>query len=549
MNTFYSRMVWNGILCSGLALGTAGAAQAETANNAVQHTPAEIVSAESACGTETASGAAASSADTQSASEGANIDDRLERQQKLLEKQSELIEKQQLQIDALQAQIEELRKARTAETAAKNASEGKESTASASDAGQSASEGTADGGTASAAAADASNAAGTENASASDEGEDGTEFAETEDPGPEPPSADEAPAEATAQASGQQPDMNPNISLSLLGAAKAGGEKDSSDRNTFYIQEAELNISAPVDPNTRLEACLAAHRDESPEVEEAFIQYMGLGGGLGLRAGKLGQEFGAMNSTHTHALPQIDRPLPYTELLGEHGIHTTGVEASYLLPLPWYSKITAAASTRAGGHEHEHEHEHEEEIGEGAEDLDFSLFPKEGKNNPLFTARWENLADLNEDTTLSLGLSYAGSAIDSDTIKRSDAYGADLTLKWNPTDGTYREFVWRSEYMKARQAYQMSQENPDRDLSGWYSYISYRLNRNFRLGLRYDSSDSAHNAGGKIDRASAFAEFIANEWNSLRLQYNHTSPSWGSSYNELLLQWNVMIGPHGAHKY
>ena len=89
----------------------------------------------------------------------------------------------------------------------------------------------------------------------------------------------------------------------------------------------------------------------------------------------------------------------------------------------------------------------------------------------------------------------------------------------------------------------------DKNLSGWYTYLAYRFNRNFRLGARYDQADSPLVDKGITRRTSAFAEYIANEWNSIRLQFNHTSPSWQPSYNELLLQWNVVIGPHGAHKY
>ncbi|MBQ7501398.1 hypothetical protein IJT93_01600 [bacterium] len=549
-------------------------AQADTAaDSANSNSPAPQISASQPQDDENAA-ESAEDAQLLAQSSEQSLEERLEKQQQLLERQSQLIEQQQKQIDSLKQTLEEYGKllkqnqaagpkgepnaqgnqaaaqngepdAQNNQASAQNAEpNAQENQASAQNAEPETQEGQA--------SAQNSETETQEGQTAAQNGEDGEFFAETEDPGPEPPSADEAPTEATAQATGQQPDLNPNISLILLGGAQAGGAKDDEHRNTLYLQEAELAITAPVDPMTRAEAYISFPRDESPEVEEAFAQYSGLGHGLQIRGGILRNEIGALNSTHTHALPQIDRPLNYTMFLGDEGLHTPGAELSWLLPLPWYSKATVSVTSRTGHHHdenHEHEGEHEGEELEELEEEEFALFPKEGKNNPILTARWENMADLNDDTTLTLGLTHASSSINSDTIRTSSLNGADLTLKWHPAEDTYKEFVWRSEYMNAQQKFQEGIEEQDKNLSGWYSYISWRINKSFRLGARYDQADSPIIEGGDVKRGSVFAEFIANEWNSLRLQYNRTSPSWKKPYNELLLQWNVVIGPHGAHKY
>ncbi|MCR4784757.1 MAG: hypothetical protein K6A35_09640 [bacterium] len=487
-----------------------------------------------------------------------DLEERLNRQQELLDKQSQFIEEQQKQIDELRSQVEVLRQAQSASAAQTEApavagspeadnqndelnaqadSEASKPDSLLTDSQTEPSESTI------ASGQTEESSEGTLAAQA-----DAEENGETEDPGPLPPSADETLPEATAQASGQQPDLNPNISFIVLGGAQLDGAAGDEKKGTFFINEAELQISAPVDPNTRLEGTFSAGSGHGLEMEEAYAQYMGFKD-LQIRGGKFRNEFGALNNTHTHALPQIDRPLPYTELLGEEGLGGAGVELSYLLPVPWYSKATVSATTRAG----------EEEEDEEA----FALFPGEGKHNPILTARWENMADLNDDTTLTLGLSHASSAINGNTVKSAQINGADLTLKWHPAKDTYKEFVWRSEYMNARQKYQEpAAELPEgldpetaepvlknKDLSGWYSYVSYRLNRNLRLGARYDQVDSPLVEDGSTKRVSAIAEYILNEWNSLQLQYNHVSPSWSDDYNEIKLQWNLVIGPHGAHKY
>lgn len=487
-----------------------------------------------------------------------DLEERLNRQQELLDKQSRFIEEQQKQIDELRSQVEALRQAQSASAAQTEApavagspeadnqndelnaqadSEASKPDSLLTDSQTEPSESTIASGQ-------------------TEESSDGTlaaqadaeENGETEDPGPLPPSAGETLPEATAQASGQQADLNPNISFVVLGGAQLDGAADDKKRGSFFINEAELQISAPVDPNTRLEGTFSAGFENDLEMEEAYAQYMGFRN-LQIKAGKFRNEFGALNSTHTHALPQIDRPLPYTEFLGDEGLGGAGAEVSYLLPVPWYSKATVSATTRSG----------EEDDEEGV----FALFPSGGKHNPLWVARWENMADLNDDTTLTLGLSHASSSINNGTVKSAQINGADLTLKWHPANDTYKEFVWRSEYMKARQKYQeptaelpagkatetAEQALKNKDLNGWYSYVSYRLNRNLRLGARYEQVDSPLVEGGNTKRISAIAEYILNEWNSLQLQYNNVSPSWSNNYNEIKLQWNLVIGPHGAHKY
>ncbi|MCR5661854.1 MAG: hypothetical protein K6G50_06975 [bacterium] len=377
-----------------------------------------------------------------------------------------------------------------------------------------------------------------------------TPEAEENDPGPAPPTAADAPIDsADASASGQQPEMNPNISVVLLGGAKAGGAEDDDTRNSLYLQEAELAIGAPVDPNTRADLNIGVHHGESPELEEAYATYMGLPGGLQLRGGLLHTEFGRLNTVHTHALPQIDQPLPLNVFLGEHGITTPGAEISWLTPLPWYSKAIVSVGTRYGEHHHHHEHEHEEGgEEEEEEEHEFSLFPTGGSKNLLTNVRWENMADLNDDTTLMVGLSHASSSINNDEVRASSISGADLTLKWKPKNEQYKSLVWQTEYMTGEQTY-VDPERPRKAFQGWYTFLNYRFDRHWGIGARYDEADVPSIENGHQKRYTALVEYIANEWNSLRLQYNHCDPNYQKSFDEVMLQWNISIGPHGAHKY
>ena len=352
------------------------------------------------------------------------------------------------------------------------------------------------------------------------------------DPGPEPPPPAPVQAQASASGTGSQPAMNPNISVVALPGGQSGGRPDDPQKNSFFLEEVEVAIQAPVDPNARLDAYVTFPRDEAPEIEEAFATALNLPGGLQARAGLFRNEFGRINPLHTHALPQIDRPLPVEQFLGGEGLRSPGAEVSWLAPLPWYSKATVQVTSRYT------------EPVEG----EFALFPSTGLRKPLWIGRWENMADLGEDTTLMLGLSGATSEIRDGTLRNARLAGADLTLKWSPLDDPNTNLVWQSEYLAGRQAFEDPTLEAD-DFNGWYSYLNYRFNRNWRAGVRYDEADLPGLPGLRQRRGTALLEFISSEWNTLRLQFSRYNPNFDQPYNEFRLQWNLVIGPHGAHKY
>ncbi|NMA26592.1 MAG: hypothetical protein GX934_02365 [Burkholderiales bacterium] len=367
-----------------------------------------------------------------------------------------------------------------------------------------------------------------------------------QDPGPEPPPASAVQTDLNSSATGSQPSMNPNISVSALLGGQKGGRPEDAQRNTFFVEEVELALQAPVDPKTRLDAFIGFHSGETPEVEEAYATYTGLPGGLQARAGLFLNEVGRINTVHTHALPQIDRPLPAEEFFGHCGLRSPGIELSWLAPVPWYSKATVQMGSRYG-HAHEHAHEHGEEGHDEAHHA-FELFPSDGNTRPLWVARLENMAELNQDTTLMLGLSGATSTIHNHHLESSRIGGADLTLKWSPLDNPYRNLVWQTEYLVGRQK-PMDQREEARDFDGWYSFLNYRFNRNWRAGVRYDETDLPMHPGERQRRASALLEFLNSEWSALRFQYSRYNPTFSRPFDEFQIQWNLTIGPHGAHKY
>ena len=136
---------------------------------------------------------------------------------------------------------------------------------------------------------------------------------------------------------------NPEISFTgdLLGIATLGGGSGAAGtagtdtRDEFNAREFELDFQSALDPYSRTRWTLAFSPEGTVDVEEGYVTYNALPGGLGLNLGKFRQQFGVLNRQHAHALPQTDYPLVLRSFFGDEGLAETGVSARWLLPHPW----------------------------------------------------------------------------------------------------------------------------------------------------------------------------------------------------------------------
>lgn len=185
------------------------------------------------------------------------------------------------------------------------------------------------------------------------------------------------------------------------------------------------------------------------------------------------------------------------------------------------------------------------------------------------------------DVALLGGLSYADGDARLDHLSdeedpdvfagSSKIYGADLTFKM-PLSG-YSDLTWTTEYMKreldgtqytpntAKDAW-ASQLALSKEQSGFYSSFIYKMDNDWKMGLRYDDilsndvilSGTNTNQPDNMNRYSAMVEYNFSEFNRLRLQYNKDNSKFNESGNkikndEILLQLNMAIGSHTAHSF
>src|SRR6202008_2569139 len=104
---------------------------------------------------------------------------------------------------------------------------------------------------------------------------------------------------------------------------------------TLQMHKSEGSFQAVVDPYARGDFFIS-FGEEGVELEEGYITFTSLPGGLLTRVGKMRGAFGKVNSLHNHVLPWADRPLVNNNLVGgEDGISDAGISVARLIPNPW----------------------------------------------------------------------------------------------------------------------------------------------------------------------------------------------------------------------
>jgi len=317
--------------------------------------------------------------------------------------------------------------------------------------------------------------------------------------------------------------FNPDIAVigNFIGAA---GKNDVNPLPALKLNEAEVSLQAIVDPYARADFFLAAS-PEGLEVEEGFITFPTLPGGLLMKVGKTKAQFGKVNTMHSHTLPWVDAPLPMQNLLGgEEGLNDAGVSVSKLI-------LNPIMFLEATG-----------EIYNG----DNTLFTSHKRSDLAYVTRLRGYRDVTESTNLDIGTSFAYGHNDAGPDATTRVFGIDATFRYRPLRrAIYKRFLGRTELFWSRR------EDPSVNTNAFGAYVSgdYQFARRWFAGARYDFSDRATDATLRDKGGSLLVTYWPSEFSQIRTQYRRTLYAEGARANELLFQFLFSIGAHGAHVF
>jgi hypothetical protein len=333
--------------------------------------------------------------------------------------------------------------------------------------------------------------------------------------------------------------LNPEISITgdVLGQYLAPSGEDN--RFTAVPREFEFAFEAALDPYTRTKIFAAyeeeveiaglGHDEEEAgdahsgfHIEEGYLYWVGLPANLGLKIGKFRQEIGLFNRWHTHALLEVDRPLPTVAFLGDDGLIETGLSLAAPPVLIGANPQTLTVEIATSKNE--------------------ALF--DDGNRLAFLGNFRSFWDLSPATYLQLGAS-AVYGENPDGGLKSTLFQVDFLYRWRPPGrALYRDLRIGGEYYFARKDY----GDPLLKGNGGYLQGNYRFARRWVAGLRFDYLDDYGNEP-KLFMLVPTLTWWQSEWVYLRLQYNYLKPDGGGGNHTVTAQVVWAVGPHKHENY
>ena len=317
--------------------------------------------------------------------------------------------------------------------------------------------------------------------------------------------------------------FNPDIAVvgNFTGAA---GKNDVDARAPLELGESEASLQAIVDPYARADFFFS-FSPEGVEVEEGFITFTALPGGLLAKVGKFREQIGKANTMHAHVLPWVDGPLVLRNLVGsEEGVSDSGISVSKLVLNPWFF-LEASGEVYQGN---------------------AGLFQSHERNDVSWVGRLRGYRDVTESINLDVGGSFARGHNDAGPGFTTRLFALDATVRYRPLRrAIYRRLIGRTELFWSKR----QQELGPASAFGMYASGEYQFGRRWFAGARYDWSERAFDSSLKDKGASLLLTYWPSEFSQVRGQYRRTRYAEGVLANELLFQFLFSIGAHGAHAF
>jgi type II secretory pathway pseudopilin PulG len=374
-----------------------------------------------------------------------------------------------------------------------------------------------------------------------------------------------------------------NISFDVLTDVGGSTEADPSKQlelgdhdpgnNGFSLPNAEIALDGAVDPYFKGFGNIAFkldHNDEtSVELEEAYALTTDLPADLQAKAGQFYAAFGRQNPQHPHQWAFVDEPLILNRTLGPDGLRNIGAQLSWLAPTPFYTEASVAVYNGQGETAFSFRNPGEDVDGvlrfHGRETIDRTL---RGPGDLLYVPHLTTSFDLTDQQTLVAGVSAAFGPNDTGSRERTQIYGADLYWKWKPANA-HAGFPFVSWQTEA--AYQIfdaaaNLTNPPPQLTslpaetlrdwGFYSQVLWGFKERWVAGLRGEYVDGNPGAYDPWDvyrnqrtRVSPALTYYPSEFSKLRLQFNYDHGRLFGDQYSVWLQFEFLLGAHGAHKF
>ena len=345
--------------------------------------------------------------------------------------------------------------------------------------------------------------------------------------------------------------LNPEISVS--GDVFAFSRSTADARDNFAAREFEISFVSNLDPFSRAKVFVAHHSPGGEigpfadphaedgeaghggevEIEEGYIEWIGLPGGFNVTLGKFRQRFGKLNRWHAHALPAQQYPLPIQAFMGEEGLGQAGVSVHWLAPLHGFGTYEVWGEVARNGNE--------------------TMFGESRGLSALghLNAFW----DLSPSTYFELGFSgiTGGYGPESVTAAPGDfvpttnrLFGADFTLDWRPpAQAKFRQATLHGSLLVNRRA---AGDGEALRALGGFLVGEYKFATQWTIGGRYEYTENPADPDVHAWLAGPSLTWWQSEYVRLRTAYEfYRGPE--DRFGQFVLQATFAMGPHKHENY
>jgi hypothetical protein len=309
--------------------------------------------------------------------------------------------------------------------------------------------------------------------------------------------------------------------------------------NTINMREVELDLRASVDPFVDAVAVISVGSQVpgqfGVDVEEfyAVIKSLPLPFwetpplGTKIKVGRFRTEFGLNNKSHTHDLPQTDRPLVIGEFLGPDGQNANGISTTSFLPSPGDTALELTLQMLQGG----------------------SAPISQDNNHYSYLANLNFYVPLGDEHSLNAAaIAYYG--VNPPAEHHQDVVESlDLLYRWKPLrQGEYESFLIGAQLFYGRHEFDDPVLLTGRRTHpfGWTAWAQWQVSARLYAGVRYDQTEVLTDDHAHRRKVSPYLTWYTTEFFRARLTYEHT---WSdlpveNHLNTFFMELVVVFGAH-----
>ena len=340
---------------------------------------------------------------------------------------------------------------------------------------------------------------------------------------------DTTAATSADQGSGARSLNSLNPEISATGDVRLQARSPGPQADLFEVREFEFSFQAALDPYASTKIFLS-WEEGSVDLEEGYLYWAGLPGGLRVDLGRLRQQLGELNRVHLHALPQSEYPLVIQDYFGEDGLIGDGARVYWMAP---FAGLGGAVHELSG------------EVTVAANEVMF-----DGGNRPSFLGHLNNFWQLSSASFVQIGFTgLYGQNPDESLV--SGVVGADARFSWRPPGRElYQSFTLAGEVYAASK-----RVNGTGDTRwGWYLGAQYQFGRSWFVGARYDWVEPLDRPADPNDwQFVPSLSWYQSEWVHLRAEWRHLSSALDDGTRDasdlFLVQVVWAVGPHKHESY